>query len=460
MNRKAKALYSLTAAVTICLLIVLSVSAQTAVSDQQITEKVNEYMDAAVKVEGFSGSILVARNGKPIVSKGYGMANIELGVKNTPETVYLLGSVTKQFTGMAIAMLQERGKLSVDDPLCKFVDDCPKIWEPITVKHLLTHRSGIKNYTDLPNFAKTAMVPMTTSEMTEFLKPIPLDFVPDEKNSYSNSGYFMLGVVIEKASGKTYAGFLEDNIFTPLGMKNSGYDDPLRIIKNRASGYTRQAGKMNNAAYLDMSLPYAAGSLYSTTGDLLLWDQALYTEKLVSKKSLDEIFTPSKSGYGYGWGIGKRFEHRTISHGGGIFGFSTNITRFPDDNVVVVVLTNIQGSPAGRVSNDLAAIVFGAKYEIPKERVSVAVDRKILETYTGKYQIKEPNLLITISIEDGTLVGDLSGIAKFGLLAESESKFFSKDAPVTVTFNKDAEGKVSGLTFVQGGAVLPAAKIE
>ena len=418
-------------------------------------------MNAAVKVDGFSGSVLVARDGKPIVSKGYGMANIELSVPNSPQTVFRLGSITKQFTGMAIAMLQERGKLSVSDSVCKYVADCPSAWKPITVKNLLTHTSGITNYTAFPDFAKTTISPITNAEMIGILKEKPLDFAPGEKFSYSNSGYYVLGEIIEKTSGKTYADFLQENIFTPLGMNDTGYDNPLTIIKNRASGYQRQSGEVINASYMDMTVPYAAGSLYSTTGDLLLWDQALYTDKLLTNKSLEESFTPLEgdSGYAYGWGIGKKFNRKSISHGGGIYGFATDISRFPDDKVTVVVLTNIQGSPAGRVSNDLAAIVFGEKYEIAKERKSIAVDASILKKYVGEYKIEQPSILISVLFEDGKLFGQLGGQSKFELLPETETTFFSKDVNATITFAKDAKGQVTGLTLNQGGG-YPAKKIK
>ncbi len=428
-------------------------------TDNEIIEKVETYMKATEKVDGFSGSILIARNGQPVVHKGYGMANIELNVPNKPETVFRLGSVTKQFTGMAITMLQERGKLSVNDPLCKYFADCPATWQPITVKQLLTHNSGITNYTAFPDFAKTTVLPTSNSAMFGQLKDKPLDFTPGEKYAYSNSGYFLLGTIIEKVSGKTYADFLQENIFTPLKMKNTGYDNPLLIINNRAAGYTRQGGKFMNAAYMDMTVPFAAGAMYSTTGDLLLWDQALYTEKLVSRKSLDEIFTPNKNGYGYGWGINTRFEKQQISHGGSIFGFSTQISRFPTERLTFVVLSNVQGSPAGRIANDLSAIVFGQKYEIPQERTEIAVSTQILEKYVGDYQLL-PNVVFRILLENGKLFGQVADQQKVSLSGETETKFFSRDVAVTITFNSDAQGKITGMTFVQGGATLPAPKIK
>jgi CubicO group peptidase (beta-lactamase class C family) len=463
MCKKLNVAKYLTAILASCLLFVSFVSAQNAATkptDQEITTKVDEYMDAAVKIDGFSGSVLVARDGKPIVNKGYGMANIELGVPNSPQTIFRLGSITKQFTGMAITMLQERGKLSVDDSVCKYLADCPAAWKPITVKNLLTHTSGIPNYTSFPDFAKTTILPITNAEMIGILKEKPLEFTPGEKFAYSNSGYYVLGEIIEKTSGKTYSDFLQENIFTPLGMKDTGYDNPLSIIKNRAAGYQRQAGKIRNASYMDMTVPYSAGALYSTTGDLLLWDQALYTEKLVSRKSLDEIFSPFKNNYGYGWGIGKKFERKEISHGGGIYGFATDISRFPDDKVTVVVLSNFQGAPAGKIGNDLAAIVFGAKYEIPQERKEIAVDAKVLEKYVGEYKIDQPSITISILLEEGKLFGQVAGQSKFSLAAESETIFFSKDVNAKITFEKDANGQVTGLILNQGGSGFPAKKIK
>ncbi|MEO5860631.1 MAG: serine hydrolase [Pyrinomonadaceae bacterium] len=437
-------------------------SSQPLPTDEQVVTRVNEYMKAAQDVDGFSGTILVARDGKPIVSKGYGMANVELGVANAPDFAFRLGSITKQFTGMAIAMLQERGKLKVDDPICDYIADCPEIWKPISIDHLLRHTSGITNYTAFPDFAKTTVSPVATGQMTERLKQEKLDFAPGAKMSYSNSGYFLLGVIIEKTSGKTYADFLQENIFTPLGMQESGYDDPLRIIMHRAAGYQRQIGKLLNAAYTDMSVPYAAGSLYSTTGDLLKWDQALYGEKLASKQTINKTFTPStgESGYGYGWGISKKFGRRSISHGGGIYGFATDISRYPDDKVTVIVLSNVQGAPAGRISTSLAAIVFGADYEIPREHKEVAIEAKLLEKYTGEYKIEQLNVVITVTLEGGKLLGQVGGQSKFALSPESEMRFFSKDVNAVITFAKDEGGQMTGLTLNQGGSGYLAKKIK
>ncbi|HKO97915.1 MAG TPA: serine hydrolase [Pyrinomonadaceae bacterium] len=465
MSTKFKTVSYIAAFLAFCMLLVAPVSAQPAASSsppslstQEITRKVDEYMNAAIRINRFSGAVLLARDGQPIVSRGYGMANLEHAVPNTPQTVFRVGSVTKQFTGMAVVLLQERGKLSVNDPICKYLTDCPAAWQPITIKNLLTHTAGIPNYTEFPDFMKTAAVDTTSAELTSRFRDKPLQFALGEKYAYSNSGYYLLGTIIERASGKSYADFLQENIFAPLGMKDTGYDNPVRIINHRASGYARTTDGFINAAPISMSTAYAAGALYSTVGDLLLWDQALYTEKLVSRKSLDEAFTPFKSNYGYGWSIGKRHDRPVIAHGGGIFGFSAYIARYPADRVTVVVLSNVEGAPSGEIANSLSAIVFGAKYEIPSERKEVQVAAKTLEKYVGQYQLT-PQLVLNVTLEDGKLLAQISTQPKLELFAESETVFFFKVVNAQVTFVVNAQGEVTGIVFRQGGSEIPAKKI-
>jgi len=463
MSKRFKTVNRISATLALCLLIGSQVSAQTATtlpapSAPEIARKVEEYMNAAMRINRFSGSVLLARDGQPIVSRGYGLANIENDVSNTPQTVFRLGSVTKQFTAMAILLLQERGKLSVNDPICKYLSDCPQTWQPITIKNLLTHTAGIPNYTDFPDFTKTAAAETTTAELITRFRDKPLQFALGEKFAYSNSGYYLLGAIIERVSGKSYPDFLQENIFAPLGMKHTGYDNPVRIIKNRAAGYARTNDGFINAAPISMSTAYAAGALYSTVEDLLLWDQSLYTEKLVSRKSLDEAFTPFKSNYGYGWSIGKRYDRQVIAHGGGIFGFSSYIARYPADHVTVIVLSNVEGAPSGEIANSLAAIVFGAPYEIPAERKEIHVAAKTLEKYVGQYQLT-PQLVVKVTLEEGKLLAQVSTQPKLELFAESETVFFFKTVNAQVTFVLSAQGEVTGLVFRQGGSDIPAKKL-
>ena len=439
------------------------VSLQTAaaqITDEQIAAKAEEYLSAAVKFDHFSGSVLVARDGKPIFSRGYGMANYELKMPNSPRTAFRLGSITKQFTSAAIMQLQERGKLSITDSICKYLENCPAAWQPITIRHLMTHTSGIPNYTSFPGFfEKNSVQPYTFAGFVDEFRSKPLEFTPGEKFAYSNSGYYLLGLIIEKASGATYAHFLRENIFTPLMMNNSGYDDTRSLVPNRASGYIWSDKSFVNAPYLNMVIPYAAGALYSTTEDLLRWEQSLNTEKILKKKSLDEIFTPFKENYGYGWGINKLGEHKLISHGGGINGFATNIMRFPDDRLTVIVLSNNEEAKSGAIARNLAAIVFGMPYKIPEEIKSVEIAADTLKKYAGEYQLA-PNFVITVTVEDGKLMAQATGQPKFQLFAKSESEFFLTVVDAQVTFVKNDKGEVTSLVLHQGGRDTPGQKIK
>lgn len=294
------------------------------------------------------------------------MANLEYDVPNNPQTKFRIGSITKQFTAMAVLILQERGKLNLQDSICRYVADCPAAWQPITIHHLLTHTSGIPDLVRLPGFWETITLPTKLTDTIARLKREPLEFRPGEQFKYGNSGYLISAFIIEKVSGKSYEDFLRENIYLPLKMFNSGYARNDTILKNRASGYSRKDRKMVNASYIDMSIPIGAGSQYSTVDDLFIWDQALYTEKLVSKRALDVMFTPFKENYGYGWEITRQFNRRVIEHIGDINGFGAYIARYPDDKVLVVVLSNYEGTKVKRINQDLAAIVFGKKYSLPE----------------------------------------------------------------------------------------------
>ena len=332
---------------------------------QEVTAKAEEYMAAQVEGNDFMGSVLVARDGEPIFRKGYGLANSKHVVPNIPETKYRLGSLTKQFTAAAVLLLQEKGLLDVKDPINKYIEDPPEAWEDITIHHLLTHTSGIPSFTDFSDYEETWMIPSRPDKTLLRFKDKPLDFRPGKKFSYSNSGYITLAVIIESASGMKYEEFLDENIFEPLGMKGSGHDTFAAILEHRASGYIMNDDVMEHAPYHDMTIPIGGGDLYSTVDDMLLWDQALYTSKLLSSKSRKAIFTAYESGYGYGWGVGRLFKRRIHSHAGGINGFVAQIIRFPEDKVTVVVLCNLENRVVMDVGKDLAAIVLGENYELP-----------------------------------------------------------------------------------------------
>lgn len=438
----------------VCLL-VLSGAARA----QDLLPKLDEYAQAAARAERFSGAILVARDGKILVSKGYGMADVENDVPNTPETRFRLGSLTKQFTAASILLLQERGKLSVQDSVCKYIAPCPEAWQPVTIHHLLSHTAGVPDFTGLPDYQKTMREPAPVESLITRFRDLPLDFKPGEDWKYSNSGYILLGYIVEKVSGKSYESFLRENIFEPLKMTSTGYDHAAEIVKRRARGYAPGPDGLVNAPYLDMSIPFSAGGLYSTVGDLYLWDQALYGEKILKKPSLDAMFTAVRHDYGYGYGVAKLFNHRVLSHGGGIEGFRTSINRFPDDRVTVIVLSNYEGANSGRIARDLAAVAFGEKYELPVERIVVKVDPKIYDAYAGEYEM-EPGFVFTVTREGDHLMMQATGQGKAELFPTSETNFFPRVVRADITFVKDAAGRVTHLVLNQNGRQHNAKKIK
>jgi CubicO group peptidase (beta-lactamase class C family) len=419
---------------------------------QDLALKMDEYLNAVVKQGRFSGSVLVARDGNVILSKGYSLANVEWNRPNTPQTKFRLGSVTKQFTAASILLLQEGGKLNVQDPLCKYITDCPEAWKEITIHHLLSHTGGIPNFTSFPDYTKTEMIPATIESIIARFKDKPLDFKPSEKWTYSNSGYILLGYIVEKASGQSYERFLQENIFGPLKMTNSGYDRNSRVIKQRAAGYSHQGDEVVNSAYMDMTIPHGGGALYSTVEDLYLWEQALFGGKLLQSKSLEAMTTVVKNDYAYGLGVKQQFNRKSISHAGGINGFATFLAYYPDDRVTVAVLRNFDDGSLDptTIANDMAAIVFGEKYEIPRERVAIKLDPKFYDAYIGQYQLG-PNLILTIAKEGDRLMTEVTGQPKIELFPESETKFFFRVMDALVTFIKDEKGKVTGLILYLGG---------
>jgi CubicO group peptidase (beta-lactamase class C family) len=423
------------------------------------TSKFEQYMDACVEQDHFSGSVLVTRDGRTLFSKGYGPANAEHQVPNTPRTKFRLGSITKQFTAMAVLILQERGKLEVEDPVGKYLDDAPEAWKGVTIHHLLTHTSGVPSYTADPEYARKMAQTETVKSMIARFKDKPLDFPPGEKFEYSNSGYFLLGAVIERASGVSYEAFLKEAIFDPLDMGDTGYDHDATVLPHRASGYTREGDRLENAEYLDMAQPYAAGSLYSTVEDLAKWDRALADGKLISEESMARMFTPVKNDYAYGWAVRTRSGRKEVGHGGGINGFATEILRYPDQRVCVVVLCNVLPSNPGRVAHDLAAITFGEPYKLPGARKVAKVDPAVFDAYVGRYEIA-PDDDLTITREGDRLMARPKGKRMLEIFPESATEFFLKVADVQLTFVKDDRGKATHVVIHQGGHEVKAKRLE
>jgi CubicO group peptidase (beta-lactamase class C family) len=316
-----------------------------------------------VAERNFMGSVLVARGNQVLFSKGYGFANLEWRIPNDAATKFRIASITKQFTAAAILLLEERGKFTLDDPVKKFLPDAPAAWDKITLRNLLTHTSGIPDALDAPASAGVLSVATPPEELVGRFRALPLDFAPGSQFSYSNSGYILLSSLIEKISGASYSDFLRDNIFTPLGMNDSGYDSHSTVIPRRAAGYVYGAGGFENAAFIDMSIPQGAGGLYSTTGDLVKWNQALFGGKILKPESLSKMTTPFRENYALGLSIESAGSRKIIRHEGEINGFDTSLAYFPADQLTIAVLSNVEmdGVHVEDLANELAALVHGDK---------------------------------------------------------------------------------------------------
>lgn len=346
--------------------------AQTSASDNaEISEKVDAYVAAEMRTEKIPGlALAVVRDGKIIKSRGYGLANIELDVPVKPETIFQTGSVGKQFTATAVMMLVEDGKIHLDDPIRKYLPSSPATWDKITVRNFLTHTSGIPDYeSDSLKKKDAAFINLrndyTEDELFKKFRGLPLDFPPGSKWSYSNSGYVILGILIHKVTGQFYGDVLQERIFRPLGMTSTRIISEADIIPNRAFGYRLVNGEIKNQEWVSPSLNTTAdGALYTNIADMTKWDGSLYTERLLKKGSLDQMWTAVRlndgktAGYGFGWDVTSVNGHRLIEHGGAWQGFTTQISRYVDDKFTVIVLTNLDSehSEPDKIAHNVAAI--------------------------------------------------------------------------------------------------------
>ncbi len=425
--------------------------ATVAASEQPNVAATRAAVQAYVAKNQFSGTVLVAKDGKPVFRESFGLANRELNVANTPETVFRLGSITKQFTAASIMQLAEAGRLNIEDPISKYYTNAPAAWAKVTIRHLLSHRSGIGDYTDIPNFfEKMAAQDRTPEQIIEMTRDQPLAFEPGTKFAYDNSGYIVLGYVIERVSGQTYADYIDTHIFKPLGMKDSGYDVSTTILPRRAAGYGFADGKWTNATYLAMSLPYAAGSLYSTVDDLLIWEQAFFGDKVVSAASRTAMTTDQGDKYGFGLLADDLGGHKNIWHNGGINGFSTHMVRFPDDGLTVIALANLESARSTRLGTEIARIWLGLPPPPPPAPLlPVTVAPAVLDRYVGVYELM-PNFNITITRVDGGLTAQATGQGAFPLVATSDTEFHFQEAGIRIVF-PTGDGPAQSLTLFQGG---------
>ena len=337
--------------------------AQAAAADPaaKMQEFVQSYANSKVLEKKFWGSVLVAQGDQVLLSQGYGEANAEWDIPNAPDTKFRLGSLTKQFTAASILLLEERGKLSTGDLVKKYVPDAPPAWDKITIYEVLTHTSGIPNFTEFPDYRDKEWKPATPAELVARFENKWLDFEPGTDFRYSNSGYVLLGYILEKVSGEPYAKFVQENLFGPLGMADTGVDRNVIVLAHRAQGYEAHTGAPKIAGYIDMTVPFSAGDLYSTTLDLLKWERGLFGGKVLTAASLKKMTTPNRQDYACGLEAVGIQGHKAYTHNGGIEGFTTSLTYFPDEKdgpLTVVVLSNL-GRATGEIAQGLEKAMFG-----------------------------------------------------------------------------------------------------
>jgi D-alanyl-D-alanine carboxypeptidase len=425
--------------------------AQDSALAQRIDAAISPYYQAGEP----GAAVIVTRNGKVVFRRAYGMANLEQGKPLDPGMVLRIGSVTKQFTAAAILMLQEEGKLNVTDDIARHLPDFPTHGQKITIEHLLTHTSGIYSYTRKHDFRNTQHLDASVSEMIATFRDEPLDFAPGTRWSYNNSGYYLLGAIIEKVSGQTYADFVQKRILSPLKMTHTAYEGAGGRVA-QATGYSPAQGKLAPSAPLSPSKTYAAGALVSTVDDLARWDAAIASGKLLKAASWQRMFTPytlaggANTNYGYGWETGKLQGAPMVAHGGNTNGFSTYTMRIPGEQLFVAVLSNAEYGVVQPdvVASKAAAIAMGKP--LPEYR-EIAMDPKALEAFTGTYQAagaKEPRL---VAVADGKLVMQRPGRPRMALLPHADNAFFVDKSLVHIEFGRDAQGKVDQMTIHQDG---------
>jgi len=431
-----------------------------------LSAKLDRYVQSYVDVQSFSGTILVAQNGKILLCKGYGMANYEHNVPNAPDTKFYLASVGKQFTAMGILKLVQLGKLGLEDTVSKFFPDYPR-GKGITVYQLLTHTAGIPDYlnnsvkTDDPVFQLLLMQPGDTNKTMALFKDRPLEFEPESQYRYSNSGYVLLAAIIEKVSGKSYEQWLKETIFTPLGMNDTGLMHTVSLLSHRALRYEMTEDGIKNAHYTDLTSGVGDGSLHSTVEDLYKWDRALYTDVLVSQKLITRMITPCKEDYCLGLVSQKILGHHCIWHNGALEGARAGIYRFIDDDVCIIILSNFSSAPVEIMAGNMAAIIFGQKPEYtPKKHVAIVVNPEIYDQYVGTYKSDDKKLTFVVTKEQNKLFTELiEKKDKREAFPEAENEFFLKSVDAQFSFIKNKDGKVTQLILHQNGQNVPFERV-
>ena len=415
-----------------------------------LTQSIDALLAPVFQPTDPGAAVIVTHIGRTIFRKGYGLANLELKVPIRPEMVFRIGSVTKQFTAVAVLMLAQEGKLTLNADVTTYLPDYPTHGEKITIERLLTHTSGIKSYTDMKEWLPLWRKDMSLEELVAMFKDEPMEFRPGERWAYNNSAFVLLGAVIEKVSGQSYAQFLKGRIFQPLGMEHTQYDVTEQIVPGRVAGYNKGANGWENAPFLSMTQPHGAGALISSVDDLARWDKALYTSKLVKRRLLNKAWTPTSlpdgrsTQYGYGWGISPVAGKNFIEHDGGINGFICHALRMSEERVYVAILTNRTGMTdhLGMLSLKIAFLTAGLPFP---EVQPIEAEPNMLASIQGVYQLSEKEELV-LAVREGKLIAQRTGGGKDELIPLSASELcYPENLFTRIAILHSPDGKITGL---------------
>lgn len=401
--------------------------------------------------DGPGAAVLIRWGGETVLRKGYGMADLDLGVAIAPEHVFSIGSVTKQFTAVAILRLAEAGKLALDDTVGEILAGYAGPAAPVTVEQLLRHTGGVPSYTDFPEWLPRWREDMTLDVLIGLFRDKPLEFPPGTSWNYSNSGYVLLGAIVEKASGKSYEEYVEQELLAPLGLTNTRYGHQEEIVRGRVEGYHKGESGLENAPYLSYTQPHAAGSLLSNVDDLARWSDALAGGKVVSQTSFTRMFTPAtisggdqngvSTRYGFGMGIVEIAGRAVHEHGGGIHGFTADLLRVPDLDLVIAILSNSPEANPSELARKIATQALGGAAAKP---VAIALPEAKLDEYVGVYAVPESAQDRRVFTREGDVLRlQRTGGSLFPMRAVGVDRFELEERTTTVTFLRDAAGKVT-----------------
>lgn len=456
----------------ISLLLLLVPSYSFKAQTRNIASAIDEYLSTRTELGRFSGAVLVARGDEVIFRKGYGFADVGKKLPFTPETKQMVASISKMFTAMSVLKLSEQGKLKLDDPICGYLENCPDAWKPVTIDNLIRHVSGIPDYEEKlemgsPKYFEFMTGENTSTRIVEDAKKLALDFAPGAQFRYSNTGYIILGLIVEKVSKQTLGRFARKSLLKPAGMKSSGFFDVKHPPKEVAFGYTHgdigwekavggfllTGGLLKKEPRLTLSSPAGDGGLYSTVDDLFRWSLVMDGKAPVSAGTVSRVFTPGKGGYGDGWFIYNEFNRKKYRHNGVLPGHVSEFIKFPDDKLTIIILSNLDRTRMSSVTRDITAIVLGLPYDLPVTGTVVKLDATQLAALEGEYKTADGKILTVKNEPDyltGTMKdanGQLEFIAGWIPLSPTEFYFPFRDGKVIFTLDKNGKGERVNLRY-------------